>query len=74
MPVIDLCSEVAGTVWRLEARLGQSVAEDDVVLTVESMKMEIPLCAPQQGVLVELRVAEADMVQEGAVVARLQVT
>jgi acetyl-CoA carboxylase biotin carboxyl carrier protein len=72
MATIDVLSEVAGTVWKVEAQVGQSLAEDDVVLVVESMKMEIPLCAPQEGSLLEILVAESDTVAEGDVVARLQ--
>jgi acetyl-CoA carboxylase biotin carboxyl carrier protein len=72
MATIDVLSEVAGTVWKVEAQVGQSLAEDDVVLVVESMKMEIPLCAPQEGRVLEILVAESDTVAEGDVVARLQ--
>jgi acetyl-CoA carboxylase biotin carboxyl carrier protein len=72
MATIDVLSEVAGTVWKVEAQLGQSLAEEDVVLVVVSMKMEIPLCAPQEGRLLEILVAESDTVAEGDVVARLQ--
>ena len=37
------------------------------------MKMEIPVCTRESGTLQELLVAEGDMIQEGAVVARLEV-
>jgi acetyl-CoA carboxylase biotin carboxyl carrier protein len=69
---VDVVSEVTGTVWRITAQVGQSLAPDDEVLVIESMKMEIPVCATEGGALRELLVAEGDMVQEGAVVARLQ--
>jgi acetyl-CoA carboxylase biotin carboxyl carrier protein len=70
--VIDIVSEVTGTVWKIEAQVGQRLAKDDTVLVIESMKMEIPLCAPEDGTLLEVLVSEADVIQEGAVVARLQ--
>lgn len=73
MTIIDVVSEVTGTVWKIEAQIGQCLAHDDAVLIIESMKMEIPVCAPRAGTLLEILIGEADTVQEGAVVARLQV-
>ena len=73
MVVVDLLSEVAGTIWKVEAQVGQSLAEDEVVLVIESMKMELPVCAPQKGTVLEILVSETDSVAEGDVVARLQV-
>lgn len=73
MTPLDLKSEVTGTVWRVVAHAGQEVAEDDPVLVIESMKMEVPLCAPEDCTVLEVLVAESEMVQEGDVVARLAV-
>ncbi|MFM9981245.1 MAG: acetyl-CoA carboxylase biotin carboxyl carrier protein subunit [Burkholderiales bacterium] len=39
------------------------------MLIMESMKMEIPVEAPRAGRLLELRVAEGDVLKEGDVVA-----
>ena len=66
---MNIVTEVAGKVWKIEARLGASLAADDVILIVESMKMEIPVVAPAAGKLLELRVKEGDMVNEGDVLA-----
>jgi acetyl-CoA carboxylase biotin carboxyl carrier protein len=62
-------SEVAGTVWRLECAEGDSLAEGDAILIVESMKMEIPLAAPVSGRVVKLLVKVGDAVTEGQPVA-----
>ncbi|MDX5366672.1 MAG: acetyl-CoA carboxylase biotin carboxyl carrier protein subunit [Alphaproteobacteria bacterium] len=43
--------------------------EDDPILILESMKMEIPVAAPFDCILVELLVAEEDTVAEGQPVA-----
>jgi biotin carboxyl carrier protein len=59
-----LYSEVTGTVWKVEAPAGATVAEGDVVLIIESMKMEIPVCAPSAGTVREVLVAEGDPVTE----------
>lgn len=64
-------AEVTGTVWKIVAPAGSQVAEGDVVLIVESMKMEIPVCAPCSGVVREVLVAEGDLVAEDEVVAQV---
>jgi acetyl-CoA carboxylase biotin carboxyl carrier protein len=66
-----LC-EVAGNVWKVESRVGQEVAEGDVLVVIESMKMEIPVEAPRSGVVAELHVREGEPVDEGDLVAVLR--
>ncbi len=73
MATIEVKSEIAGRVWRLDAAIGERLEEDDPVMTLESMKMEIPIAAPQEGRLAELLVDEGDAVAEGQAVARLEV-
>ena len=65
-------SEVSGSVWKIEVTLGQKVAEGDTLVLIESMKMEIPVAAPESGKLLEILVAEGDIVTEGSVVARIE--
>jgi hypothetical protein len=64
-------TEVAGNVWKIEVAVGQTVAEGDVLVIIESMKMEIPVEAPAAGTVRALRVAEGEPVAEGAVVAEV---
>ena len=73
MPVLELKSEVTGTVWRIVATEGQSLQEDDILLLVESMKMEIPVGAPEDCRLIQITVEEKQLVREGDVIARLAV-
>ncbi len=61
-------SEVTGSVWKLEVKVGQSVNEGDTLLIVESMKMEIPICAPVAGVVSEILVAVGEAVADDQVV------
>ena len=68
----EVKSEISGRVWKLEARVGDRVAADDAILILESMKMEIPVSALVPGRILEIRVAEKDLVEEGQVVAVLE--
>jgi acetyl-CoA carboxylase biotin carboxyl carrier protein len=70
---MQLISEVTGKVWKVERAVGDQLAEGDALIIVESMKMEIPIEAPCAGKLVELRCVESEPVQEGQVVAVLEV-
>ncbi|HEY3354914.1 MAG TPA: biotin/lipoyl-binding carrier protein [Polyangia bacterium] len=67
----EICAHITGTVWKIEVTPGQAVAEGDVVLILESMKMEMPLEAPRAGTIGDIKVKEGDPVQEGAVVMTL---
>jgi biotin carboxyl carrier protein len=69
--MIDVISDVAGTVWKITAKPGDAVAEGADVVILESMKMEVPIGAPAAGTIGEILVAEGDTVGEGDVIARL---
>jgi acetyl-CoA carboxylase biotin carboxyl carrier protein len=69
---MKVVTEVAGKVWKIEAQVGAQLAADDVILIVESMKMEIPVVAPKAGRLLELRAKEGDVLNEGEVVAVIE--
>lgn len=72
MALIDIKTEITGNVWKIVAEVGQSLEEDDPILILESMKMEIPVAAPEGGKLVAILTAEGDTVTEGTVVARIE--
>ena len=72
MAEIAVESEIAGTVWKLEKSVGDSVEEEDSLMILESMKMEIPVLAPDTGKVVAIHVAEGDAVREGQVLATLE--
>ena len=57
-------SEIAGNVWKVEVVIGQTVAEGDVLVILESMKMEIPVESPRAGVVEAVLVAESAGVKE----------
>jgi len=62
-------AQITGSVWKIETAVGDEVREGDVLMILESMKMEIPVEAPVSGRLSEIRVAEGQSIDEGAVLA-----
>ena len=65
----EILSDVAGKVWKIEAKIGDTLEAEGVILILESMKMEIPVEAEDGGKLVEILVAEGDPIDEGQPVA-----
>ncbi len=65
-------SDISGSVWKVEVKVGDRVSEDDPIVVLESMKMEIPVVAPCAGTVISLSVAEGDVVSDGQVVAVIQ--
>jgi urea carboxylase len=55
---IAVVSPVSGSVWKIASAAGQSVKAGDTLLLVESMKMELPVTAPMDGVVTQLRCTE----------------
>jgi acetyl-CoA carboxylase biotin carboxyl carrier protein len=59
---------VTGTVWRVECSVGDEVSDGDVLVILESMKMEIPIEAEDDGKIVEIRCEQGASIAEGDVV------
>lgn len=72
MSLINVESELAGTVWSIPVSPGETVEEDDPLVMVEAMKMEIPISAPRDGVVKEIKVAEGDLISAGQIVVILE--
>jgi len=66
---LDVKALLPGNVWKIVANPGQSVNEGDVIMILESMKMEIDVVAPRGGVVKSINVATNDKVVEGQLVA-----
>jgi biotin carboxyl carrier protein len=65
----EVAAQITGNVWKIEKAVGDAVAEGDVILILESMKMEIPVEAPCGGRIREIRVREGDSIEEDAILA-----
>jgi len=73
MPIVELKTEITGNVWKVLKAPGDRVDENETIVILESMKMEIPITAPEPGVLREILVREGDAISDGGVVAMLDV-
>jgi acetyl-CoA carboxylase biotin carboxyl carrier protein len=73
MSELTLTSDVTGSVWRVLVAEGSNVAEDEVLIVVESMKMEIPITTSDAGQVLAILVKEGDAISEGDPVVKLKV-
>ncbi len=58
-------AHITGTVWTIEVKVGDAVAEGDTVAVLESMKMEMPVEAEDEGTVKEILCEEGQAVSEG---------
>lgn len=72
MAKIDVESEVTGTVWKVEMSAGAEVSAGDTIMILESMKMEIPVEAPEAGKIVHINVAVEESVEEGQILCVIE--
>jgi acetyl-CoA carboxylase biotin carboxyl carrier protein len=72
MQIKKVMTDVAGTVWKIEAAIGAVLQVDEPILLLECMKMEIPVFAPVAGRLAAIRVVEGEVVAEGQIVAEIE--
>ena len=66
-------SVAEATITNLVAQAGQSVEADEPIVEIATDKVDSEVPAPEDGVLVEWLVAEGDVVQVGAPIARFEV-
>lgn len=60
-------AEMVASVHTVVANVGDVVSLSDILVILESMKMEIPVLAERAGTVIEIGVAAGDVVQEGDV-------
>jgi len=65
-------SPMAGKVFQILVKVGDTIAEDDEVIILEALKMENPVYAPEDGVVKEVKVKEGQQVEEGDVLVVLE--
>tara|TARA_B000000609_G_C23820322_1_gene162625 strand:- start:176 stop:385 length:210 start_codon:yes stop_codon:yes gene_type:complete len=57
-------TEIQAVIWKINVQIGQKVDIDDVLVILESMKMEIPIESKYSGIVKEILVKEGDSVNE----------
>ncbi len=65
-------SPITGTVWKIEVKEGQQVDAGQVVVILESMKMELPVEAPSAGKVASISCQEGQAVDEGQALLKLE--
>lgn len=62
----------AGKVWKIVAKVGDSLKAGDNILILEAMKMEIPVVAPQDGIVASIDCSEGQPCESGDLLATLK--
>ncbi|MBG0815205.1 biotin/lipoyl-binding carrier protein [Planomonospora sp. ID82291] len=68
----EVRAEMVANVWKVLVKEGDTVQDGDTLVILESMKMEIPVIAEDDGVVAQLKVAEGDVIQEGDLIAVIE--
>jgi biotin carboxyl carrier protein len=67
----EVLSPLPGLVATIHVSAGDTISSGEPVVTLQSMKMEIPITAESDGTIAEILVSEGDEIDTGAVIARL---
>lgn len=69
---VPLPSPLPGTVVKIAVAEGDEVAEGDVILVIEAMKMETEIKAPKAGIVREISVTQSQVVAAGDTLAMIE--
>ncbi|MBU2644712.1 acetyl-CoA carboxylase biotin carboxyl carrier protein subunit [bacterium] len=72
MALVNVETETAGAVWKINVAVGDRVEEDQEIMILESMKMEIPILSTDGGIVREIKVKPDDVVTEGDILLVLE--
>ena len=64
MDKVVLSSEISGSIWKINCKVGDVIETGQEVLIIESMKMEIPVTSNISGTVISIFVDEGEMVNE----------
>jgi acetyl-CoA carboxylase biotin carboxyl carrier protein len=68
----EVQAHITGTVWKILVQVGDEVTQDQSLVILESMKMEMPVEAPEAGRVASIAIAEGASVDEGDVLLTLE--
>ena len=69
---VEINSQTPGNVWKILKKAGDSVAEGEVIMILEAMKMEIDIAASQAGTIATIEVEVNDAVADGQLLATME--
>ena len=69
---VQVPAHITGTVWKIEVKVGDAVSSEQTLVILESMKMEMPVEAPEAGRVSRIAVAEGQAVEEGDLLLELE--
>jgi acetyl-CoA carboxylase biotin carboxyl carrier protein len=69
---IEVAAHITGTVWEIRVNVGEAVQEEQVLVVLESMKMEMPVESPAAGTVASVLVEKGQAVEEGEVLLTLE--
>ena len=68
----DVVAHITGTVWEIRVDVGDQVEAEQVLVVLESMKMEMPVESPAAGRVKSIAVEQGQAVEEGEVLLSLE--
>lgn len=68
---VQVCAHITGTVWKISVAVGDTVQTEQTLVILESMKMEMPVEAPESGRVARIAVSEGQAVEEGDILLEL---
>ena len=64
----EIKAHITGTIWKIPVEVGEEIEEGDTLVIIESMKMEMPIEADDDGKVIEIVAKEGQPVNEGDVI------
>ena len=68
---IAVKAPMPGNIMKINAKVGSAVKKGDVLVVLEAMKMENDICAPEDGTVASVEVAQGATVETDAVLVTL---
>ena len=68
---VSVKAPMPGNIMKVNCKVGASVKKGDVLVVLEAMKMENDICAPQDGVVASVEVAQGATVETDALLVTL---
>lgn len=68
---MNVRAPLPGKIIRLHVKPNEPVSKGRLLITMESMKMTLPVCSPEAGEIA-YEVAQGDVVTKGEIIARVE--